>query len=245
MQKEFRSRGIRLMKNIDYINNTIPNSKTYYNVDISLLDNPELQNHVNKGILKYFEYSLLESGEIDNFNFHTDTSNIPDVIYKNLSEAQLKHLKKIPLVFDENFLNYTVGYRVRDEKIVIYNYYFYPTIKKGNRMGIKGVTDRDKTQKYTDNFIEFLNITDPEAMDEIKTFFSLTYKFKGLVLTFNENDLIEYKIYVRIETEKIYKFLEDKILVDTNLYKKYGDVVLVGQRIRNNQVAGYNLYYLK
>lgn len=108
MQKEFRSRGIILMKNIDYINNTIPNSKTYYNADISLL----------------------------------------------------------------------------------------------------------------------------------------TYKFKGLILTFNENDLMEYKIYGRIETEKIYKFLEDKIIVDTNIYRQYGEVTLVGQRIRNNQVVGYNLYYL-
>lgn len=245
MQKEFRSRGIRLMKNIDYINNDIPNSKTYYNADISLLDNPELQSYVNNGTLKYFEYSLLETGEIDNFNFHTDTSNIPDVIYKNLSEAQLKHLNKIPLVFDENFLNYTVGYRVRDKKIVIYNYYFYPTIKKEDRIGIKGVTDRAKIQKYTDSFIEFLNITDPETIDEIRAFFSLTYKFKGLILTFNENDLVEYKIYGRIETEKIYKFIEDKISVDTNTYREYGEVILVGQRIRNTKVVGYNLYYLK
>lgn len=216
------------MKNIDYINNNIPNSKTYYNADMSLLNNPKLQSYVNEGILKYFEYSVLETGEIDNFNFHTDTSDIPDSIYKNLSELLLNHLKKIPFVFDENFLNYTVGYRVRDEKIVIYNYYFYPTVRKGNRMGIRGVTDRYKIQKYTDNFIDFLNITDPDAKAEIKEFFSLTSKFKGLILTFNENSLVEYKIYGRIDTEKIYKFLEDKIIVDTNVYRKYGEVTIVG-----------------
>lgn len=244
MKKEFRSRGIRLLKNVDYVNHNIPNSKVYYNADIALLDNPRLQYYVNKNMLKYFEYSVLETGEIDNFNFHTDVTNIPNDIYINLSETQLEHIKKIPLVFDKNFLNYTVGYRVRDEKIVIYNYYFYPTIKKGSRIGLKGVTDRDKMQKYMDNFINFLNITDSDVKDEIKAFFSLTYKFKGLILTFNENNLVEYKIYGRIETEKIYKFLENKIIVDTNIYRKYGEVTLVGQRIRNNQVVGYNLYYL-
>lgn len=244
MKKEFRSRGIRLMKNIDYLHYNIPNLKVYYNADINLLDNVKLQNYVNKSMLKYFEYSVLETGEIDNFNFHTDVGNIPDDIYKNLSEAQLNHIKKIPLVFDKNFLNYTVGYRVRGEKIVIYNYYFYPTVKKGDRIGLKGVTDKDKIQKYMNNFIKFLNITDSDVKDEIKAFFSLTYKFKGLIITFNENDLVEYKIYGRIETEKIYKFIEDKILVDTNVYRKYGEVTLVGQRIRNKQVVGYNIYYL-
>lgn len=87
MKKEFRSRGIRLLKNIDYINNNIPNSKIYYNADIALLGNVKLQNYVNKSILKYFEYSVLETDEIDNFNFHTDVDNIPEDIYENLSEA--------------------------------------------------------------------------------------------------------------------------------------------------------------
>lgn len=169
MKKESRSRGIRLLKNIDYINNNIPNSKIYYNADIALLDNVKLQNYVNKSMLKYFEYSVLETGEIDNFNFHTDVDNIPDDIYENLSEAQLKHIKKIPLVFDKNFLNYTVGYRVRDDKIVIYNYYFYPTIKKGNRVGLKGVTDRDKIQLHSEHSDQRSNYTSPIFQKKVKS----------------------------------------------------------------------------
>lgn len=245
MKKEFRSRGIRLMKNIDYTDLiNFPQCKIYYNADKSLLNNMKLKNYVDKGLLEYFEYSKLENGKIDTFNFHNNLNKISTDLYENLSEIEFKKIKEIPLIFDKNFLNYTIGYRVKNQKILNYNYYFYPTIKKETGFGIKGITDRSKIIKYTNNFINYIKINNLETEHEVSNFFSLMYKFKGISISFSDDNQFEYKIYGKITTNSIYKFLKNKILIDTCIFKQYGEVVLVSQRIRNNEILGYNLYYL-
>ena len=245
MKKEFRSRGIRLMKNIDYnIPSNIPNSKIYYNSNSVKLDNIMLQNYVNKGVLEYFEYSELENGEIDTFNFHNNLENICSDLYKDLSENELRIINEIPLVFDKTFRNYTIGYRLRNKEIVSSNFYFYPTIWKETRFGIKGIVDKNKIKEHMNSFVNKLNIQDIDTKLEITEFFSKMIKFKGISISFSSNREIEYKIYARINTNEIQKFFEDKVAINIDKYKQYGEVALISQRIKNNQILGYNIYYV-
>lgn len=245
MSKEFRSRSIRLMKDpVVAASANFSNSKIYYDAESSLLTNSELKQYVNKGILDYFEYSEDEYGKIDAFNFHNNLEVICDDLYQNLLENQLKLIKEIPNIFDKSFLNYTIGYRVVNEKILGRNYYFYPTIKKEKGFGIKGITDSMIIKEYINKFISNLGFRNAETGLEIRSFASLMYKFKGISIAFSENNPVEYKVYGRISTHDIYEYLRDKILFDFNLCEKYGDVVLVAQRINNDHVVGYNIYYL-
>ncbi|MGL5712730.1 MAG: hypothetical protein ACRCXT_10385 [Paraclostridium sp.] len=245
MKKEFRSRGIRLMKNIDYnIPSNIPNSKIYYNSNSVKLDNIMLQNYVNKGVLEYFEYSELENGEIDTFNFHNNLENICSDLYRDLSENELRIINEIPFVFDKTFRNYTIGYRLRNKEIVSSNFYFYPTIWKETRFGIKGIVDKNKIKEHMNSFVNKLDIQDIDTKLEITEFFSKMIKFKGISISFSSNREIEYKIYARINTNEIQEFFEDKVAINIDKYKQYGEVALISQRIKNNQILGYNIYYV-
>lgn len=245
LEKLFRSRGVRFIKkSFAGYGKSFAKVKIYYEPDFSILKCHRLSEMMNKGILEYFEYSENESGNIDTFNFHNNLNIQSDEIYQDLSVEQLQILKKVPYFFDQTFLNYTIGYKVDEEKIIGKNYYFYPTIKKENGYGIKGITERTIIEKYIGRFAYEIGINDMESEDEIKAFSGMIYKFKGISIAFTINKLVEYKIYGRILSCDIYKFLSDKVEIDSDSLEKFGDVVLVAQRIRNKCVVGYNLYYL-
>ena len=246
MNNGFRSRGIRLIKDLPNTSATqIATSKIYYDADRLLLRQPELQQYIDNDILSYFEHSIDEYGNIDTFNFHLNFNNICDSLYYGLSPRILKLIKSMPVIFDATFLNYTIGYRLVDDQVIGRTFYFYPTIPKENRIGIKGITDKEVIIQYINNFIEYLGIDNAEAKSEIQSFSHLIYKFKGIGISVFNNCKIGYKIYGKVYSYDIYEYVSYKVSLGVKQYNEYGEVALVAQRIDNELVSGYNLYYLK
>ncbi len=246
MNNGFRSRGVRLIKDLPNTSETqIAVSKIYYDADFLLLRQPELQQYIDNDVLSYFEHSIDEYGNIDTFNFHLNFNNMCDSLYDGIPSGVLKLIESIPVIFDKTFLNYTIGYRLMDNQVIGRNFYFYPTIPKKNRIGIKGITDKEVIIQYINNFIEYLGVDNAEAKSEIQNFSHLIYKFKGIGISVFNNCKIGYKIYGKIYSHDIYEYVSDKVSLGGEKYNKYGEVVLAAQRIDNELVSGYNLYYLK
>ncbi len=243
MEKDFRSRGIRFMRNTDHPKVSIT-SKIYYDASAAILSNSDLKRYVDIGSLEYFEFSADEQGNIDTYNFHNNLMRLDRSLYADLSKEQLTIINDVPNIFDQSFRNYTIGYRVRNNLIQGRSYYFYPTIEKVNRYGIRGTTDVAKNRDYIEQFIKYLKIEDDDTRNEIIKYTSLFSKFKGISVTFCSNRNTEYKIYAKVDTYKIYDLLEEKMVIDRSLYEPYGDVVLAAIRISMNKIIGYNLYYL-
>ena len=240
MEKVFRSRGIRLLRNQD--GSTQEQQKIYYEPNGCWIEHKQLNFWMEEDLLSLFEYSEV-NGRVDTYNFHVHLENEQyNKIYSGLDEKILAVLDEIPSVFDASFRNYTVGYQIANGEIARSAYYYYPTIWKETRYGIKGIED---TAIISDEISRFANyvVSDQQSKDEIEDFGRIIYKLKGISIHFRE-DLCGYKLYGRCNKSKLQAFLADRMKVNLESYD-YGDVVLVAQRIQFGCVAGYNLYFMK
>lgn len=241
MKKIFRSRGIRIVKKRDIISEQM---KIYYEAVANDIDNKTIKGLVEKNILSLFEYSVLENDLIDTYNFHVNLMCDYQELYGGLCNDVLKHILNIPMIFDASFKNYTVGYRFDENQIVDKSFYFYPTVKRFARYGIKGITDMELIEREVNSFAKYVSKND-KGVDEIIDFGKLIHKLKGVSIHIS-GERISYKLYGRIESNKLKSFLQAKM--DYNLDKNslfFGDVVLAAQRVQNGKIEGYNIYYLK
>ena len=239
----FRSRGIRIIK--DKENCFTEQMKIYYEPENELKENRIIQRWLSAGILSLFEYSMVEENVIDTYNFHV---NLMDGVYREiydgmLTEREKKLLDMIPVLFDESFRNYTVGYRIAGQEIAGQSYYFYPTVLGETRYKIRGIVDDERIYQEIQRFSEYVPKGRLECENEIKAFGRLMYKLKGISIHIAENN-VGYKLYGRIRYELLKKYLMEIMGYKLERNKHYGDVVLVAQRIQRERVTGYNIYYL-
>lgn len=238
-----RSRGIRIIK--DNENCFTEQMKIYYESENDLKENRKIQGWLRTGILSLFEYSMVGENVIDTYNFHV---NLMDEVYREiydgmLSKKEKKLLDMIPVLFDESFRNYTVGYRIAGEEIAGQSYYFYPTVLGKTRYKIRGIVDTKRIQQEIQRFSVYVSKGYLECENEIKIFGELMYKLKGISIHIAENN-IGYKLYGRVSYELLKKYLLEIMGYELERNKHYGDVVLVAQRIQQGRVTGYNIYYL-
>lgn len=240
MEKVFRSRGIRLLRNQD--GSTHEQQKIYYEPNSYRIENRQLHSWMGENLLSLFEYSEVND-LVDTYNFHVKLENEQHKkIYSGLNIQSLTMLETIPSIFDESFRNYTVGYQIENGEIARSAYYYYPTILKEKRYGIKGIEDIATISNEISRFAEHV-ADNQQSKDEIKDYGSIMYKLKGVSIHFRE-DLCGYKLYGRCNKKELQELLADRMKVNLEDYC-YGDVALVAQRIQLGQVAGYNLYFLK
>ena len=242
MANIFRSRGIRIKKNI-LANKLSINMKRYYNIDKNILEEFCKKNIVDK-CLSCFEYSINDLGKIDSFNFHVDLNMLDDNIYIDQPIEIKNIIFNIKKIFDDSFRNYTIGYRLENNKFIGKTFYFYPTIWKKDHYGIQGVTNLKYIEEYYLRFIKYFDFKKGESMNELRDFWFMIKKFKGISISLNTNNQIEYKIYARFDRESIYNFIKTKTSVDLSFSNKYEPLILVAQRIVGNKITGYNLYYI-
>lgn len=241
MGKIFKSRGIRLLKN----GNTISKqTKIYYEAEMFNFDNPFVRELINNGIIDCFEYSCLDDGEIDAYNYHVNLQTDYSQLYKPLSSYQVEIINSIPRVFDDSFNNYTIGYRFKGQEIIGNSYYFYPTVIRDERYRIKGVTDRETIISEVKNFAQKVSVNKND-FDEIIRYGSIITKLKGVSVHI-QNNRVGYKLYARIRLEDLKVFIKKYIKIELDEYfDLYGEIVLVAQRIEDGNVQGYNIYFLK
>lgn len=240
MEKVFRSRGIRLLRNQD--GSIQEQQKIYYEPNGCNIENRQLYSWMEEDALSLFEYSVV-GNKIDTYNFHVRLeSNQHKNIYSVLDEQSCVLLDMIPAVFDESFQNYTVGYQVEKGEISRSAYYYYPTIWKGTRYGIKGIEDTAIILGEISRFANYVAANQQEK-NEIIDFGRSMCKLKGISVHFREA-LSDYKLYGRCNKSELQALLLDRMKVDIENYK-YGDVVLVAQRIQHGRVTGYNLYFME
>lgn len=240
IEKVFRSRGIRLLRAQD--GSFHEQQKIYYEPNGCKIDNRQIYAWQEENTLALFEYSEVDD-RIDTYNFHVKLENEHHrKIYSGLNAQSMALLDTIPFVFDESFRNYTVGYQIENGKIVKGAYYYYPTIWKEKRYGIKGIEDIAIISEEILRFADCV-AADQQAKDEIEDFSRIMYKFKGISIHFGEN-LSGYKLYGKCNRLDLQELLADKMKVNLANYD-YGEVVLVAQRIQLGIVVGYNLYFLK
>lgn len=243
MTPVFRSRGIRIIK--DKENCFTEQMKIYYEPENELKENRIIQRWLSTGILSLFEYSMVEENVIDTYNFHV---NLMDEVYREmydemLAEGEKKLLGMIPVLFDESFRNYTVGYRIAGQEIAGQSYYFYPTVLGETRYKIRGIVDDERIYQEIQRFSEYVSKGRLECENEIKAFGRLMHKLKGISIHIAENN-VGYKLYGRIRYELLKKYLMEIMGYELERNKHYGDVVLAAQRIQRGRVTGYNIYYL-
>ena len=250
MNKIFRSRGFRL----NFVPNFEIEEKIYFSTDSKLI---ELLNvDIPQDILTLFEYSVKTGSEddtIDSLNFHVDLTRDTSKIYLDVPNNVLNILNSVPDIFDETFLNYTLGYRIKNSVNVGRTFYFYPTVWKGNRYGIKGVVDKQEIEKFLKRFLNYFQIKDNISLILIEKFFNLIYKFKGFSITVDNFNVRNLKIYARLNEENyfdLFTFMRNLGLIDDeqiliSMKEKYGCSVLVALRLISNSVSGLNLYFLQ
>lgn len=240
MEKVFRSRGIRLLRNQD--GSTQEQQKIYYEPNGCRIDNGQLNSWMEEKVLSLFEYSEV-GNKIDTYNFHVRLEcNQHKNIYSVLDDQSCVLLDMVPSVFDESFRNYTVGYQVENGKILRSAYYYYPTIWKETRFGIKGIVDTAIISGEISRFADYVAANQQEK-NEIIDFGRSMCKLKGISVHFREA-LNGYKLYGRCNKSELQALLLDRMEVNPENYK-YGDVVLVAQRIQHGRVTGYNLYFME
>lgn len=242
MSDVFRSRGIRILK--DDEKGFTEQMKIYYEPAGSFTENRKIQTWLKNGTLSLFEYSMLEEHRIDTYNFHVNLIRGDyQEIYNGLLPELRMELDVMPALLDESFRNYTVGYRIEKGKVIGQSFYFYPTVLKEHRFGIKGVVDKAKIREQTDRLAKYISKSDDAARKEIADFAENIYKFKGVSVHIAGDD-IGYKIYGRVEQCRLEHFLSEKMGYSLKRSSKYGEVVLTAQRIQTGKVTGYNIYYL-
>lgn len=243
MLNVFRSRGVRIKKNT--LDNYEPSvsMKCYYDINKNIVREFYKKYTVDKS-LSCFEYSINDLGRIDSFNFHVNLNMLNDNIYMDQSIEIKNIIFDIKKIFDDSFRNYTIGYRLKNNKFLGKTFYFYLTIWKEDHYGIKGITNSKYIKEYYSRFIKYFNFSRKESISELRTFWFMIKKFKGFSVSLNSNSQLEYKIYARFEQELIYNFIEKMTSVNLSFCKEYEPLVLVAQRIVGNKITGYNLYYL-
>lgn len=240
IEKVFRSRGIRLLRNQD--SSIQEQQKVYYEPNGCLVGHKQIRLWMKEDVLSLFEYSEV-NGMVDTYNFHVHLENEQySKIYSDLDEQNFAALAVIPSVFDASFRNYTVGYQIENGEIVRSSYYYYPTIWKEKRYGIKGIDDKKIILDEISRFADYI-VAEPQSKDEIEDFGRTMCKLKGISLHFSEN-LSGYKLYGRCNKSELQAFLAERMKVNIESYG-YGDVVLMAQRIQLGRVVGYNLYFMK
>lgn len=242
MKKLFRSRGIRINRKKD--NSIDTKMKIYYDADLYKVENKILDNFVTKGIIRLFEYSILEpENKIDTYNYHVDLCHKQnELLYEGIDSSRKMVLEIIPELFDSTFKNYTIGYRVNNKKITDTCYYFYPTEYRDNRYRIKGITNKSVILQESERFADYVS-TDIFAKKEIIKYSSIMEKLKGVSVHLSNNK-ISYKLYGRIDSELLHEYIWNMIGYDLSKLN-YGEVVLSAQRIEDGKITGYNVYFLQ
>lgn len=239
MKESFRSRGIRLAR----VNNLISREmKVYFEPQNISIDCNPIRMWSEKSLIALFEYSTIQN-QIDTYNYHvnlTDTNY--EKIYAGLDKSILDTMNIVPEIFDISFRNYTVGYRLKNNKIYDSAYYFYPTIWKENRYGIKGIVDTDIISRAIQRFARYAAKDNYDSQQEILSFGQIVSKLKG-VSVHCTSTVNGFKLYGRCSIDLLNPFILNTMGIHITEFQQYGDVVLVAQRITNGIVNGYNLYY--
>lgn len=240
MQRVFRSRGIRLIKSEDGV---CCREKVYYEPDGAyMIKNSSVNRLQSDGIISLFEYAIAD-GTIDSFNYHVNLNNDYSRIYQGLPNYIFDEVTELDSYLGNPFKNYTIGYKFCNAEIRGRSFYFYPTVWKENRYGIKGITDTDIITKKVDSFYEYIGLNKELYGDEMKDFIESICKLKGVSIAYEMNKK-DYKIYCRMNMERLKKLLKKHMGYDLIDHDEYGPVVLVAQRIYDSAIVGYNLYYL-
>lgn len=242
MERIFRSRGIRILYNDGH---TLCKEKVYYEPDESCVQKNEyIENLQERGLISLFEYSVVEE-QIDTYNFHVSLTNENYMeIYEGISSNVVNAFEIIKMCFGGCMKNYTIGYKMRGAIIEQQSFYFYPTIWKGTRYGIKGITEQGVINDGISKFAELIARNYTSTSNEINNFSEIIYKFKGISIHPYGNS-IGYKIYGRVDNNIIKKYLMEKYGFNMESYHKYGECVLAALRIINGQVQGINIYFLR
>lgn len=208
----------------------------------SQLSDPWLTPLENTGILTSFEKAQVD-GHVTAINFHVDLCRDYAKIFMPASKPCQECLMKIPLIFGENYRPYTLGVRLDMDNIRMVTYYYYPTIWKGSRYGIRGDLNRDH---YTEGIKKFVVARNIPYNYELQAFIQTTKKFKGISVT-EYNGHFYYKLYAQINE---HLFLAHLKQYSPRAYKKIittitSPIVLAAVRMENNQIVGYNYYFLR
>lgn len=110
--------------------------------------------------------------------------------------------------FDKSYKAYTLGLRFNNRRTVAESIYYYPTRWKVNRFGIAGLVDHDDIITQTRRFANIICLP-PKDNDILLCIASAAYKFKGLCITSNQVGSVSYKMYYRIEFEKLKALFPD------------------------------------
>ncbi len=250
MEKIFRARNLRL--SFESVQDS--EEKIYYKVEPVIIKN--FLDKIPQDTLTAFEYSILmRNGEeiLDSVNFHVDLTKNITPLYNELPKSSLKILSDIPKIFDENFRNYTVGLRIKNSEMASRTFYFYSTVWKGTRFGMKGISEKNRLNDYLMRFIDYFKVTKPLSKIILKKYFSAIFKLKGVSISVGKSGYDNLKIYARtnhVALSEIILFLKESSLIANERIlceceEKFGDIALTSLRIKNGEVMGFNLYFLK
>ena len=245
MEKIFRSRGVSIKRVLED-NTTQVKNKVYYEPDIQVLN--QFFTHSPFECLTFFEYSAdVKNDALSSLNFHVDLLSDHSMIYRELSQENMDMLKSIPDIFDESFRNYTIGYRISDGEIRGMNFYFYPTVfkVKENRYGIRGITEKEKTNLYISRFLKRLSISNPETLAIVDEYVRIITKFKGVCVSVMDGNITDFKLYARVDTADFNSLLCSQGYCLPPECSDYGEIVLTAIRFAGNTVNGYNAYYFR
>mgnify|MGYP003299871447 CR=1 FL=1 len=179
------------------------------------------------------EYAIAD-GKIDSINYHLDGKQLDDII----AEFKSNLANDIQYVFDASFVPYTLGYRFNGGKSV----YYYPTVWKEKRFGIRGITDCSVIKKYIKRFLLYISAS-KECKDTIKEQLPYVTKFKGVCITNFENKN-SYKLYYRMNMQGIRDVFGTTYDIE-KYCDEYGEVVLISVGIMDGDIVSYNFYFLR
>lgn len=241
MEPVFRSRGIRVLLDGGKIS---LQEKVYYEPNENCrIENKEVTGLMSRGLISLFEYAVVDD-RIDTYNFHVNlTDNNFAEIFTGLPEEITAEFAGIRDCFGSSIQNYTLGYRLDGPEIVSRSYYFYPTVWRGTRYGIKGITHKETILHNAAKFSERIAQGDEKLKAEINDFASILYKFKGISVHVSEQ-VDGYKLYGRAKGEELRQLLLENCGYDTDAIPGHGEAVLAALRIDKTTVKGYNIYYL-
>ncbi|MEE1282959.1 MAG: hypothetical protein UHK60_12050 [Acutalibacteraceae bacterium] len=188
MKKDFRSRGIRFD-----INGELVSEKEYYEPDIYYLSR---YKNLKDCFVRWecFEYAMKVGMEsVDSVNFHTDmtTHNPKDLILQNVISSE-----KIRKIFDDSFKAYTIGMRLTGDEITGQSIYYYPSVWKIHRYGIKGITDPLVINAECSRLLNYLELNDKRYVEYV----NMITKLKGFSVTENQDGKVSYKLYAYVKT---------------------------------------------
>lgn len=232
MRKVFRSRGIRFDVNGKFVS-----EKRYFEPDIYHLSQ---YDNLKDCFLRWdcFEYAVKVGTEsVDSVNFHTDmtTHNPSDLILQDVFS-----IEKIRKIFDDSFKAYTIGMRLAGNEIIGQSIYYYPSILKTNRYGIKGITNPLVINVECSRLLKYLDIDDERYIKYV----NMITKLKGFSVTKNQYRKVSYKLYAYVEDDKLFDLFENKNAVE-KCFREYGKTKLTSMRIMDGKVTGINLYFIE